>query len=402
MSRNNKSSNKSSLQVFNKTAPCSKKIRKSHNGVHVENMTRQCGSHKKNMESRKIDIKDLTKKELARWLEEKGIRSFRADQIFKWVYLCQVDGFDEMTNLGKNLRTTLDKHFTLDRLHVEKIEISKDGSRKYLFRLFDDRHIESVLIPEKNHHTLCISTQVGCAQRCVFCMTAKGGFTRNLTSGEIIAQVRDILNDTEKAKGKPLTNIVFMGMGEPLANYDHLIKSIDIITDGDFGLKISARRVTVSTAGLVPKMDRLGKDTKVNLAVSLNAADNETRSRLMPVNDLYPVEQLIAACKNYPLAPRRKITFEYILMDTINDSIEHAEQLARLLRPVKAKINLIPFNDHEKSRIKRPSKEKIEAFQNYLIKQNYTVMIRKSKGQDISAACGQLKARLLNHKFSGA
>jgi 23S rRNA (adenine2503-C2)-methyltransferase len=309
----------------------------------------------------------------------------------KWVYLRQVDGFEAMTDLAKDIRALLAGHFTINRLEQLRLEASKDGSKKYLFELLDRKTIEAVLIPERDHDTLCISSQVGCAQGCRFCLTASGGFERNLTAAEIIAQVRDIKN--EVVDPDRLRNIVFMGMGEPLANYDNLIRAINVITNNDVGLRFASRRVTVSTAGLVPKLSVLGRDTKVNLAVSLNATDNKTRDKLMPINRIYPLEVLLDACRKYPLPPGRRLTFEYILIKGINDSEKDARRLASLLRPIKAKINLIPFNTHEGCDYERPAQAVINRFQEILIDKNYTVIIRQSKGQDISAACGQLKAR---------
>lgn len=345
-------------------------------------------------ESSKIDIKDLSRQQLTQWLKDRGRRPFRTDQILRWVYLRQTDRFDDMTNLGKPLRADLEAAFVNPRLQVESEATSLDGSRKILFRLHDGLHIETVIIPEKTHFTLCISCQVGCSQGCRFCMTARGGFVRNLSAGEIISQVRDVQLRVNAQGGMPLTNVVFMGMGEPLANYKNVVQSLGVITDGDSGLKISGRRVTVSTAGLVPKMADLGRDTRVNLAVSLNAADDDTRTRLMPINRRHPVADLIEACRRYPLPPRRKITFEYILMKGINDRMEDARGLVKLLRPIKAKINLIPFNEHPGSDFKRPDPSRISRFQEFLADHHYTVMVRHSKGQDIGAACGQLRAKL--------
>ncbi len=345
-------------------------------------------------ESSKIDIKDLSRQQLADWLKGRGRRPFRTDQILRWVYLRQADRFDDMTNIGKSLRADLDAAFVNPRLQAESEAISQDGSRKLLFRLRDGLHIETVIIPEKDHFTLCISSQVGCRHGCRFCMTAKGGFVRNLSAGEIISQVRDVLHQVNAQGGMPLTNIVFMGMGEPLANYANVVQALETITNGNYGLKISTRRVTVSTAGLVPEMADLGRDTQVNLAVSLNATDDDTRTRLMPINRKYPIADLMAACQRYPLPPRRKITFEYILMKGVNDSMADAERLAKLLRPIKAKINLIPFNEHPGSVFKRPDPSRISRFQELLAEHHYTVMVRHSKGQDIGAACGQLRAKL--------
>lgn len=337
------------------------------------------------------DLKELTRKQLAAWLAQKGLRPFRAAQILKWVYIRQADSFSEMTDLRKDVRELLFKEFSIDRLKREGLEASKDGSRKFLFGLKDGRTIESVLIPEREHYTLCVSTQVGCAQDCRFCLTAAGGFERNLTRGEIIAQVRDCL--VLAPSDRPLRNLVFMGMGEPLANYRNLVSALSVITDHDCGLKFAHRRVTVSTAGLVPRMADLGRDTKVNLAVSLNATVDATRSRLMPINKTYPLATLLEACRTYPLPSGRKITFEYILLKGINDSLSDARRLAKLLAPIKAKINLIPFNAHPGAPFETTEEAQLLAFQEVLLKRHYTVVIRRSKGQDISAACGQLKSR---------
>ncbi len=342
-------------------------------------------------ELNKKNILDISRDQLLAWLDGQGIESYRADQILKWIFLRQADTFEVMTDISKQIRALLKQHFQINRLDKINIETSKDGSRKYLFRLDDRQFIESVLIPERDHYTLCVSSQVGCAQKCGFCLTAAGGFERNLTSGEILAQVRDVqvdLDDTVRLK-----NIVFMGMGEPLANYKNLINALKVITDNDYGLRFASRRVTVSTAGLVPKLLELGQDTRINLAVSLNATDNQTRNRLMPINRKYPLEVLLEACRDYCVAPGRLITFEYILIKGINDSEKDARRLARLLRPVRSKINLIPFNTHEGCEFERPDDAVINRFQEILIDSNYTVMIRQSKGQDISAACGQLRAR---------
>jgi len=342
--------------------------------------------------SRTKDIKDFTIEQLVSWLEERGIQAFRAKQILKWVYHRQADAFDTMTDLGKEMRQQLSGQFSISRLEKTRIETSKDGSKKYLFKLEDGKYVESVLIPEKKHYTLCLSSQVGCAQGCRFCLTARGNFARNLSKSEIIAQVRDIANDMEDPSR--LTNIVFMGMGEPLANYRNVVSAIQIISNTEIGLGFSSRRVTVSTAGLIPGITDLGRDTTVNLAISLNAADNMTRNMLMPINRKYPIEKLIDACRSYPLLQRRRITFEYILLKGINDSQKDAKCLAKLLRPVRAKINLIPFNDFEGSDFQRPEESVINEFKEILHKANYTAIIRHSKGQDISAACGQLRAKL--------
>jgi len=342
--------------------------------------------------TKKQNILKLDRNELIAWLNDQGIEPYRADQILKWIYLRQTDKFDRMTDIAKDIRPLLEDHFTIGRLQKEKVEISKDGSQKYLFKLEDGKRIESVLIPERDHYTLCISSQAGCAQDCRFCLTARGGFQRNLSKAEIVSQVRDIKHQVEDSM--PLSNLVFMGMGEPLANYKNLVDAIEVITDSSSGLGFAGRRVTVSTAGLVSRLAALGRDTKVNLAISLNATDNDTRNRLMPINRKFPIEKLLKACQRFPLPGGRRITFEYVLLKEVNDSVEDAHRLVKLLRPVKSKINLIPFNPYEGCQYQRPDEDAILRFQKILIDKNYTVMIRRSKGQDISAACGQLAGKL--------
>ena len=285
--------------------------------------------------SQKTEITDISKEQLVTWLKARNISPYRASQILKWVYLRQEDKFENMTDLAKPLRKMLSEHFTIRRLVKLRTETSRDGSQKILFQLEDGNLIESVLIPERDHYTLCISSQVGCAQGCRFCLTARRGFIRNLTPGEIISQVRDILKDI--VLPQRLSNIVLMGMGEPLANYSNVVTAIQMITDNDTGLKFSNRKVTLSTAGLASKLHSLGTDTRVNLAVSLNAADNDTRSRLMPINRKYPIETLLDVCRTYPLPPGRRITFEYILIEGVNDSEKDAVTLSKLLRQIKAK-----------------------------------------------------------------
>jgi 23S rRNA (adenine2503-C2)-methyltransferase len=338
----------------------------------------------------KQDIKSMNREMLIHWLAGHQVRSFRAEQILKWVYMRRVDDFDQMSDISKNLRSLLDSHFSIARLPVRKLQTAGDGTCKYLFALEDGNSIETVLIPERNHYTLCVSSQVGCAQGCSFCVTGQGGLVRNLTGAEIISQVwevRKLLPDPER-----LTNLVFMGMGEPLANYNNLAAAIEALTSTQWGMKIANRRVTVSTAGLVPRMADLGRDTKVNLAVSLNAVDDESRSRLMPINRKYPIQTLVEACRQYPLPKGRRVTVEYILFKDLNDSVDQARKLARLLAPVKAKINLIPFNAYPGGPFQRPGERTIQAFQEVLLDKHLTSVVRYSKGLDIMAACGQLRA----------
>jgi 23S rRNA (adenine2503-C2)-methyltransferase len=345
----------------------------------------------------KTDIKEMSHPQIIKWLESNKIAPYRAGQVLKWIYFRQTDRFDEMSDISMQIRQLLSDHFVIARLPIKNVELSKDGSRKYLFELQDQNFIESVLILEKNHYTLCISSQVGCAQGCLFCNTAGGGFIRNLTRGEIISQVRDLIHEVNKdaTDKRRLSNVVFMGMGEPLANYKNLVSAIETLTDSQFGLQLSNRRITVSTAGIVPRLYDLGRDTDVNLAVSLNATDDKTRSRLMPINRMYPIAMLLDACRNYPLRPHRRITFEYILLKGINDSEEDARRLTRLLKPIRSKINLIPFNEFFDCSFQRPDESTIVRFQQILLDNHYTVMIRRSKGQDISAACGQLRSRMI-------
>ncbi len=343
------------------------------------------------------NLLDFTRQDLAAWLEDNGIRPFRAGQISKWIYIRQAESIEQMTDLSKELRKKLEADFYLQRLVVEEKMVSTDTTEKFLFRLNDGLHIESVLIPGKDHFTLCVSSQVGCAQDCRFCLTARGGFIRNLTVSEMLAQIRDIRFYLMQKAIDPLklSNIVFMGMGEPLANYQNLLKALETILDSDYGFKFSPRHVTVSTSGLVPKITQLGLDTWVNLAVSLNATTDEMRSELMPINKKYPLKQLLEACRTFTMKPRNKITFEYILMKGVNDSREDALRLVKLLSPIKSKINLIPFNEYEESEFKRPSQKEISDFLQILLDRNFTAIIRKSKGDDILAACGQLKAKLI-------
>lgn len=337
-------------------------------------------------------IFDLDLPSLADWFTSHGHRAFRAEQVFRWLYSGQVDSFDRMTNLNKSIRRQLDETFRLGRLALVDTAQSQDGSRKLLYRLDDGHHIESVLIPESGHHTLCISSQVGCAQGCRFCMTARIGFRRQLTAGEIIAQVRDAVQMTVGLPDR-LTNVVFMGMGEPLENYANVVQALSVIADARNGLGISSRRITLSTAGVVPRLTALGRDTAVSVAISLNATDDKTRSWLMPINRRYPLDALLAACRDFPLPPRRRITFEYILMAGINDTPEDAHRLVRLLKPIKSKINLIPFNEFPGSAFQSPTERVVKRFQSILQAHHQTVIVRYSKGQDIAAACGQLSAQ---------
>jgi 23S rRNA (adenine2503-C2)-methyltransferase len=346
----------------------------------------------------KINIKSLTIEELKTLLAQLGCKPYRAGQLFAWIYSKGAQSFDEMTDIAKAERLRLGSRFSVASLDLLHQELSTDGTRKFLFGLEDGHTVESVLIPDEDRQTLCISSQVGCAQACRFCITGGGGFQRNLRAYEIADQV--VIVEKVLAGGKKyspetrsLTNIVLMGMGEPLANFSEVINALTIIT-GEQGLGFSTRRVTLSTAGLVPEIEKLGRSgVKVNLAVSLNATTDEVRDRIMPVNKRYPIRELLAACRHFPLEPRRRITFEYVMLRGVNDSTEDALRLTRLLRGIKAKINLIPYNPSPGSEFARPSDATVRRFQQLLQDHDYTALIRESRGRDIAAACGQLRER---------
>ncbi|MFH1148558.1 MAG: 23S rRNA (adenine(2503)-C(2))-methyltransferase RlmN [Pseudomonadota bacterium] len=342
---------------------------------------------KMNPQLGKIDLRDMTLSELNAWVLSLGLERFRGKQLFRWLSRRDVESFDQMTNLKKDLRLRFSEVSYLGGLNIRRIDRSLDGTRKFLFGLDDGESVESVLIPERDHFTLCISSQVGCAMGCRFCLTGRNGFKRNLRASEIVNQVRTVQICLEA--GERLTNLVFMGMGEPLLNYENLIRSLQILL-ADEGFGFSSRKTTVSTCGIVPRIEQLGKDVTVSLAVSLHAPDNETRSLLMPVNKTYPIERLLDACRKFPLPQRRMITFEYLLIEGVNDRPEQARALARLLRGIRAKINLIPFNSYPGSEFIPSSPETVLTFQSVLIENHYTTIIRESKGSDILAACGQL------------
>ncbi len=333
------------------------------------------------------DLKDLTLPALIEALQQLGLQPYRARQIFSWLHQKLTPDFDHMTSLPLNMRAQLKQTCAISNFAPCTVARSQDGSRKYIFETADGHGIESVLIPERRHLTLCISTQIGCAMGCRFCCTGQGGLMRNLRTAEIINQVLAIVQEQNLADRLP--NIVFMGMGEPLANYDNLITSIHILQDEN-GLHYSHRKITVSTCGLVPRILALGRDADVNLAISLNAPDDRLRDQLMPINKTYPLARLLEAARSYPLPPRKRITFEYILMRDINDSERHARTLTKLLAGIRCKINLIPFNEHPYSDFRAPGEQQLLTFQKILLAHNYTASIRRSKGADIAAACGQL------------
>ena len=329
----------------------------------------------------------LSLKELELLAGELGLEPYRSRQISQWIFQKHVRDISRMTNLSKDLRMRLEAVAFISSFTPERIDSSKDGSKKYLFRTSDGFGLESVLIPESGHTTLCISTQIGCAMGCRFCHTGRDGLVRNLTAAEILNQVSAIM--MLEPFGEAMPNLVFMGMGEPLANYDITVKAIRTLLS-PWGFNFSHRRITVSTAGLVPQMKRLGEDVPVNLAISLNASNDETRNRLMPVNKKYPLRDVLAAARQFPLAARKRITFEYILIKGLNDAAGNARELAGLLKGIPCKINLIPFNEHPAVDFKKPDERAVKAFQKILHDLNFTAPIRHSKGSDIAAACGQL------------
>ncbi len=343
------------------------------------------------------NLRDYTLEELELLFVSRGLPAFRGRQIFRWLTHTALETFYQMTDLPKSLQNELAEEFSISLPELIKEEVSTDGTRKLGLKLADGEIIECVLIPEVDHHTLCVSSQVGCAMGCTFCLTAQMGFRRNLTPGEIIGQViraKEVLEREGLTKRKPLRNLVFMGMGEPLANYDSVLKALKNLLHPK-GFNFSSRRVTVSTVGLVPQILRLGQDILVRLAISLHAPDDETRNLLIPINKRYPIRELLAACRKYPLKKGWRITFEYVLLAGVNDSLEAAKLLANILRGLPVKINLIPFNEHPDLAFRRPKEEVIFAFQKLLLDAGYVATIRKSRGQDISAACGQLRITLI-------
>jgi len=341
----------------------------------------------KTTQQEKCDIKGLNAEETQAWIEDLGLEPYRAGQIRAWIFRHLADSFHDMTNISKDLRAELENSVILNPLRISKVQVSKDGTKKYLLQLKDGNYVESVLIPETDHDTLCISTQVGCAMGCGFCLTAKMGLKRNMIPSEIIEQVIQVKRSLEQPER--LTNIVLMGMGEPLANYDNVKTALNNLIDSD-GMDFSKRKVTLSTCGLVPYMERLGKEVKVKLAVSLNAPDNRVRTRLMPINQTYPLQALLKACREYPLPKGDRITFEYILIRGVNDRDQDAQKLIKALSGIQAKINLIALNPHRGSDFSPPPMDRILQFQSILVNKHFTAIIRKSRGQDISAACGQL------------
>jgi 23S rRNA (adenine2503-C2)-methyltransferase len=337
--------------------------------------------------AKRKDIRDFLLPELERFVLGLRQPQFRAMQIARWLYERRVESFSAMTNLPVGLRLMLGMKFNLSPLEVAAVNRATDGTAKLLLRLEDRREIETVIIPTPERMTLCISSQAGCAMKCAFCATARMGLERNLTTAEIIGQI--VAASRHLQEGEHLTNYVFMGMGEPLANYPRLLRALTIMT-ATWGMGISPRRITVSTVGLVPMIEKLMAETSVNLAVSLTATTDELRNRLAPINRRYPLDQLLKTCRRLDLG-RRRITFEYVMLAGVNDSAADAKRLVKLMAPLRAKVNLILFNPFPGSGFQPSSREVVERFQAMLYEGNLTATIRESRGQDIAAACGQLR-----------
>jgi len=339
------------------------------------------------------DLRGLPLPVLSELLASLGEKPYRARQLFRWLHRRGAAGLDEMTDLARPLRAQLSVKTRLTTLERAEERRSDDGTIKWAFRTEDQKLVESVYLPEPERKTLCLSTQVGCAVGCTFCLTATMGLARNLTAGEIVDQVhranRRLLELGEGEGPRPLTNLVFMGMGEPLANYRNLKLALELLLSED-GPHFSHRHVTVSTSGLVPQIARIGAETQVKLAVSLNATTDAQRDALMPLNRRYPLAKLLAACRAFPAKNGRRITFEYVLLGGVNDSLEDARRLAGLVRGIPAKVNLIPYNENPGLSFAAPSPEAVQAFQDLLVARNLTAVVRRSRGRDISAACGQL------------
>ena len=343
--------------------------------------------------SPRLNLLGLPRERLARHFELWGERSFRATQLIKWIHQRGVTDFAVMSDLSKGLREKLGRaaEITLPEIALERR--SDDGTVKWVLRLADGNAIETVYIPEDDRGTLCISSQVGCALDCTFCSTAQQGFNRNLTAHEIIGQLwlANIRLPVPEGRSRAVTNVVFMGMGEPLANFAAVVEAIDLMLD-DNAYGLSKRRVTLSTSGLVPALDRLGEITDVALAVSLHAPNDALRDRLVPINRKYPIRELLAACRRYTRDGGRhhRVTFEYVLLAGINDQPEHARELIRLLRDVPCKINLIPFNPFPGAPFVRPAEAAVREFERLLATAGFVTIVRRTRGDDIDAACGQL------------
>ena len=349
----------------------------------------------------KTNLLNLSRPELEAFFTDNGEKAFRANQVMQWLYQYGVDEFDAMTNLSKDLRTKLKQIAVINTPEIVYDKGSEDGTRKWVLRMDSGNDIETVFIPEANRGTLCVSSQVGCALECTFCSTAQQGFNRNLSVAEIIGQVwvaNKALGRDPKGE-RIISNVVLMGMGEPLLNFDNVVKAMDLMMD-DFGYGLSKRRVTLSTSGVIPALQRLKQVSDVALAVSLHAPNDELRNQLVPLNKKYPIKDLLAACKDYVRGDsvtgegRRRVTFEYVMLDGINDQPRHARELIRLLENVPAKVNLIPFNPFPNTQYRRSPDAVINRFRDILMQAGLVTITRRTRGDDIDAACGQLVGKV--------
>jgi len=344
------------------------------------------------------DRKELlghTQDELRQFMAELGEKPYRASQLYDAIYRRRLPSFDAMTDLPKTLRRILAEHAIVTRTEIKSVFRSSDGTRRFLLGLLDGSEVESVFMPEERRDTICISSQVGCPLACGFCMTGVLGLKRNMTAGEIVSQIIVVLNQVygEGVEVPHRTNIVMMGMGEPLLNYDQVMRAVRLLVDQK-GLAIAPRGVTLSTAGVVPRIyDLAREEIRPRLAISLTAPNDELRNRLFPINRKYPLAELMEACRRYPLSERERLTFEYVMLDGVNDSDQHARELVRLLSGIRAKVNLIPHNPAPELPYASSPMDRILAFQKILTEKGLPSFIRRPRGQDISAACGQLAAR---------
>ncbi|GAB1141894.1 MAG: bifunctional tRNA (adenosine(37)-C2)-methyltransferase TrmG/ribosomal RNA large subunit methyltransferase RlmN [Shewanella algae] len=347
------------------------------------------------MSEKKINLLDLDRKAMRELFVELGDKPFRAEQLMKWLYHFGISDFDQMSNINKHLRAKLKERCEVVAPEISSYQKSADGTIKFAINVGEGQEVETVYIPEDDRATLCISSQVGCALECTFCSTAQQGFNRNLTVSEIIGQiwrVSHFLGFQKETGERPVTNVVMMGMGEPLLNLANVIPAMDIMLD-DFGFALSKRRVTVSTSGVVPALDKLGDALDVALAVSIHAPNDELRNELVPINKKYPLNEFLAAIRRYIAksnANRGRVTLEYVMLDHINDSTEQAHELAKLMKDTPCKVNLIPFNPYPGSPYGRSSNSRIDRFAKVLMEYGLTVIVRKTRGDDIDAACGQL------------
>lgn len=341
----------------------------------------------------KKNIKDFNLDELKVEMQNIGEKPFRAEQIFKWIYEEKVKSFDEMTNISLDLRKKLEENYTMCNYKILKKQVSKDGTIKYLFDVLDGNAIETVLMSYHHGYTICVSSQIGCKMGCKFCASTGIDFIRNLTAGEIVEQILAVEQDTNIR----ISNVVYMGIGEPLDNYDNVVKSIRIINNQK-GLDIGARHISVSTSGLVPKIYKLAEENiQCTLSISLHATNNEKRSSMMPVNNAYPIEELMQACKDYIAKTNRRISFEYALAKDNNDNLEDAKELVKLLKGMLCHVNLIPINKIENGKFTKSSNENIIKFRDYLNEHGIVATIRRELGSDIDAACGQLRRKNLKN-----